>query len=83
MKQKWSAAALLALVLVLVFGNVALAQSKTLYWQRFDADITVQLNGDMRIVETSGAGLHQRDVPFWPGGYPDQSPDRHIGRSGK
>ena len=52
MKQKWSAAALLALVLVLVFGNVALAQSKTLYWQRFDADITVQLNGDMRVVET-------------------------------
>ena len=59
MKSKWSLGplrwTLLPLVLVvlsLCFGSVALAQEKTLYWQRYDVDITVQKNGDLRIVET-------------------------------
>ena len=52
MKQKWFSVALLVLVLLLAFGSVALAQDKTLYWQRYDVDIAVQKSGDMRITET-------------------------------
>lgn len=43
---------LLALGLLLAFSVAAQAQSKSLYWDRFDFDITVQPNGDLRIVET-------------------------------
>jgi uncharacterized membrane protein YgcG len=43
---------LLLLVLVLALGGAARAQDKTLYWQRYDVDITVQTNGDFRVVET-------------------------------
>src|SRR5712692_6215681 len=42
--------AVLALVLAVV--PVALAQSQTLYWERFDVDIAVQSNGDLRVQET-------------------------------
>ncbi len=43
---------LLALVLLLAFGGLASAQSKTLYWQRYDPDITILKNGDFRVEET-------------------------------
>ena len=52
MKQKWLSVGLLALVLLLAFGSIAQAQDKTLYWQRYDVDITVQKSGDLRVVET-------------------------------
>jgi hypothetical protein len=35
----------------LPFGSVH-AQSKTLYWEQYDVDITVRPNGDLRVVET-------------------------------
>ncbi len=31
---------------------LALAQTQSLYWERFDVDITVQSNGDLRVEET-------------------------------
>ncbi len=41
-------------VCVLVIAPLsAVAQSKTLIWQRLDSDITVQPNGDLRVVETN------------------------------
>lgn len=45
----------LALVIgaLLVAPLEALAQTKTLVWQRLDSDITVQPNGDLRILETN------------------------------
>ena len=42
MKQKAISVLLLTLVLLLAFGSVALAQDKTLYWQRYDVDIAIQ-----------------------------------------
>ncbi|MBN1285354.1 MAG: DUF2207 domain-containing protein [Anaerolineae bacterium] len=42
----------LFLMLLLAAPPVANAESKTLYWKRWDADITVRDNGDLRIVET-------------------------------
>lgn len=52
MKQRWLSIIMLALILLLSFGSLASAQSKTLYWQRYDVDITVLNNGDLRVVET-------------------------------
>ena len=52
MKQKWLSIIVLALILLLSFGGLAGAQTKTLYWQRYDVDITVLLNGNLRVVET-------------------------------
>src|SRR5512143_1318350 len=52
MTNKYLRLAWLVVVLLLAFGGVAHAQTKTLYWQRYDVDITVQQNGDLRIVET-------------------------------
>ena len=45
-----SAVVLLALVFAIVGG--VFAQTKTVNWQRYDVDITVQTNGDLRVVET-------------------------------
>ena len=52
MQRRALAILLLVLVLGLAFGNVALAQSKSLYWQRYDVDIAIQTNGDFRVTET-------------------------------
>ncbi len=52
MRYKWLNSVLLVLALVLALAGVAQAQDKTLYWQRYDVDITVQKNGDMRVIET-------------------------------
>ena len=43
---------ILAALLLLAFSVTIQAQSKSLYWDRFDFDINVQANGDLRIVET-------------------------------
>jgi len=40
------------IILLLTFSATGQAQSKSLYWDRFDFDITVQPNGDLRIIET-------------------------------
>ena len=42
----------LLILLVLAAAPVALAQDKTLYWQRYDVDLTVLQSGDFRVVET-------------------------------
>ncbi|MCC7355204.1 MAG: DUF2207 domain-containing protein, partial [Anaerolineae bacterium] len=42
----------LVAILSLIFSGAAHAQSKSLDWDRFDFDITVQPNGDLRVVET-------------------------------
>src|SRR5512135_3611122 len=52
MKRQGLAILLLALVLMLAFGSIAMAQSKSLYWQRYDVDIAIQTNGDFRVTET-------------------------------
>ena len=52
MKRKLFSVALLLVVLLLAFGGPAQAQDKTLYWQRYDVEITVQKNGDLRVTET-------------------------------
>ena len=52
MRRRWLSIAWVGLVLILAFAGVAQAQDKTLYWQRYDVDITVQQSGDMRVVET-------------------------------
>ena len=52
MSKKRFAVLVSLLVLLLAFTGAAQAQSKSLYWQRYDVDITVQKNGDMRVVET-------------------------------
>ena len=43
---------LLFIVLLLAAAPAALAQEKTLYWQRYDVDLTVLQSGDFRVVET-------------------------------
>jgi uncharacterized membrane protein len=44
---------ILLLVLAAVLpANMAGAQSKSLYWKRWDVDIEVRTNGDMRVLET-------------------------------
>ncbi len=43
---------LLFIVLLLAGAPAALAQEKTLYWQRYDVDLTVLQSGDFRVVET-------------------------------
>lgn len=52
MNQKRLSLLLLVLVLSLTCSGVAQAQTMTLYWQRYDVDITVLADGDMRVVET-------------------------------
>ncbi len=42
----------LAIVLLAASASAALAQTQSLYWQRFDVDITIQQNGDLRVEET-------------------------------
>ena len=42
----------LALLLLLLTAGAASAQSKTLYWQRLDVDITVNEDGTFRVEET-------------------------------
>jgi uncharacterized membrane protein len=44
----WSLIVLIALVWLSVPAG---AQTKSLYWKRFDVDVTVQPNGDLRVVE--------------------------------
>src|SRR5262245_55221106 len=50
MKKKWLCLALLILA-GLASYTPALAQDKTLYWQRYDVNIEVQSNGDMLVEE--------------------------------
>ncbi|MEJ5200297.1 MAG: DUF2207 domain-containing protein, partial [Anaerolineae bacterium] len=51
--SRWLSGLFLLLVLMLAFSGVAVAQeTKTLYWQRYDVDLSVQKNGDVRIEET-------------------------------
>jgi hypothetical protein len=40
------------LALTLTSAPLALAQTQSLYWERFDVDIAVQTNGDLRVQET-------------------------------
>jgi len=42
---------LIPLIIVLLIPAAAQAQSKTLYWERYDVDITVQQNGDLLVEE--------------------------------
>ena len=51
----------------------AIAQSKTLVWQRLDSDITVQPNGDLRIIETNVIRFTSGSFTF---GYRDIKQDR-------
>ncbi len=51
MNKKVIFSSLLLLWLFLLPGN-SLAQNKTFYWERYDVDITLLPNGDMRFVET-------------------------------
>lgn len=46
-RSRW----LLLLLLLLLIPTVAQAQSQSLYWKRYDVDITVLENGDMRVEE--------------------------------
>ncbi len=43
---------IIPLALILLLPTAAQAQSKTLFWERYDVDITVQTNGDMLVEET-------------------------------
>ncbi|MBN1285355.1 MAG: DUF2207 domain-containing protein [Anaerolineae bacterium] len=54
-------------VLLLLIGAAlpaAGAQGKTLYWQRWDSDITVLENGDLRIVETHEVNFTSGEFRF-------------------
>lgn len=67
----------LALVLVacaiLLTPFVAAAQSKTLVWERLDSEVTVQPNGDLRVVETNVIRFTSGSFSF---GYRDIKQDR-------
>ncbi len=53
MARKLLSGLFLVLALVLASGGIAGAQdTKTLYWQRYDVDLTVLKNGDFRVEET-------------------------------
>ncbi len=53
MTRKLLSGLFLVLALVLAFGGVAGAQNtQTLYWQRYDVDLTVLKNGDLHVEET-------------------------------
>ncbi|MEK7310638.1 MAG: DUF2207 domain-containing protein [Chloroflexota bacterium] len=43
---------ILLVIIGLVLAPTGVAQAKTAMWQRYDVDITVQPNGDLRVVET-------------------------------
>jgi uncharacterized membrane protein YgcG len=43
---------LILLIALLCSSAPVGAQAKSLYWNRFDVDVTVQSNGDLRVVET-------------------------------
>jgi hypothetical protein len=47
-----AAICLALLALTLTAAPLALAQTQSLYWQRFDVDVAVQTNGDLRVQET-------------------------------
>ncbi|MCS7061886.1 MAG: DUF2207 domain-containing protein [Anaerolineae bacterium] len=67
---------LIILALLAVLGSIAapaLAQTKTLEWQRLDTDITVQINGDLDIVETNVIHFTSGTFSF---GYRDIDRDR-------
>ena len=58
------AGALVSVVVVLLaVGGVAQAQDKTLYWQRYDVDLTVLQNGDLRAIRNQRGGF-SRQVHF-------------------
>ena len=69
--NRWWIVCLLVTVLIIA-GTVAVsAQDKTLYWERFDVDITVLDNGDFQVVEhqeiafTSGSFTYgYRNIPL-------------------
>lgn len=50
-KRWWLIVALL-MALMMLWAGTALAQEKTLYWERFDVDITIRNNGDFQVAET-------------------------------
>jgi len=50
--MKFRRIAAVALILLVCIAGAVSAQSKTLHWQRVDVDITVNLDGTMRIEET-------------------------------
>ncbi|MGQ9585367.1 MAG: DUF2207 family protein [Anaerolineae bacterium] len=62
----------MALVTLLVLGTglLAQAQSKSLFWRRFDVDITVLENGDLRVREVQEivftSGSFTQGFRYWP-----------------
>lgn len=52
MKRYFWLGLFLAFILILPGMNVAQAQEKTLYWQRYDVNLTVQPNSDILVEET-------------------------------
>ena len=89
MSRKLLAFSLLILVLILAFGGAARAQDKTLYWQRYDVDLTPQLNGDLHVAETqelvftNGTFRYgQRAIPLEPAGRDQERPGARAGWPG-
>ena len=52
MRRLFVVALISVFLLLLSSGALVEAQAKSLYWKRFDVDVTVQPNGDLRVVET-------------------------------
>ena len=74
MKVLYRFTALMLVACALLIAPIsAIAQSKTLVWQRLDSDITVQPNGDLRIIETNVIRFTSGSFTF---GYRDIKQDR-------
>jgi uncharacterized membrane protein len=70
------------LIALVWFSAPAGAQTKSLYWKRFDVDVTVQPNGDLRVTETQEitflGGLFHYGYAIIPGDRLDDITDIEV-----
>jgi len=73
-------------VLLVVFvtgvASPAIAQSKSINWQRLDVDIAFQPNGDLRITETNAGNSDDNDSSSRSSGSSGSSSSRGGGGGG-
>jgi len=72
----------LLVVFVTGVASPAIAQSKSINWQRLDVDIAFQPNGDLRITETNAGNSDDNDSSSRSSGSSGSSSSRGGGGGG-